>query len=338
MEERVKIQNVKSPKYLKCQKIIKNLCVLSAKGGSASGMMCSLWQNTKKRMKNKIKKQIIFSLKIIITILILFFISKKIDFYQLQKSFFQITFSTILIIFFTTFIKLFIQYNNWGKYLHLNSDYVPKKYEILKSYFVGMALHFLLPAGLGLFGKMYFVNNKKRATAISVGVERIFVTWKNLFFASFAAIFFFQSINLFLKIIIFVFVTLLPFLFYLFGFLTKNQKIKLYFDNYLKIVPRIITMQIIFVFISLYQYFLILKTFVDIKFFDVIISVPIVHFSHIIPISFSGFGLREIFAMNVFSKFGISIEAAITTTLTIFFVNSVLPALVGLYLLLKAKR
>ena len=48
MEERVKIQNVKSPKYLKCQKIIKNLCVLSAKGGSASGMMCSLWQKNKK--------------------------------------------------------------------------------------------------------------------------------------------------------------------------------------------------------------------------------------------------------------------------------------------------
>ena len=289
-------------------------------------------------MRNNTKKRIICFLKIVITILILFFISKKINIHQLQKSFSEIALLTIVIIILTTLIKLFIQYNNWEKYLKLNSDYIPQKYEVLKSFFIGMSFHFFLPAGLGLFGKMYFVNNTKRATTVSVGVERIFVTWKNLFFASFAAIFFFQSINIFLKIIIFVFVTSLPFLLYLFNYLTKNQKIKSYFDNYLKIVPRIIIMQIIFVFISFYQYFLILKTFSSMKFFDVVISVPIVHFSHIIPISFSGFGLREMFAMNVFSKYNISTEAAITTTLTIFIINSVLPALVGLYFLIKSKQ
>ena len=97
-------------------------------------------------------------------------------------------------------------------------------------------------------------------------------------------------------------------------------------------------MQIIFTFISFFQYYIILKNFAKISFFDVMISVPLVHISHILPVSFSGFGMREIFAIEVFSRFNINPEAAVTTTLMIFFMNSVLPAFVGAYLLLRANK
>ena len=152
-------------------------------------------------MTKKNQKKVIFVIKISVTIIIIFLISKKVDFLQLIRDFQHISLLTVLIIFSTTLIKLFIQFNNWGKYLHINPDYHPQKNEVLKSYFIGMALHFILPAGLGFFGKVYFVNNRKSATAASVGIERIFVTWKNLFFASFAAIFFFQLLIYFLKLL-----------------------------------------------------------------------------------------------------------------------------------------
>lgn len=142
-------------------------------------------------LTSKKTKQVLFLIKLVITALILWFIFKKINFQTLFENLREISFASFSIIIFTTLIKLSIQYSNWVNYLHLNSEYHPVRFEMLKSFFIGMSLHFLLPAGLGLFGKMFFVNNKKSATSVSVGVERIFVTWKNVFFAAFASIFYF---------------------------------------------------------------------------------------------------------------------------------------------------
>lgn len=77
-------------------------------------------------------KTIIIILKIIITALILYFIFKKIQFDQLIADFLTIKLWVILLIIITTIIKLFIQAYNWGKYLKMNSDYTPEKYEVLK--------------------------------------------------------------------------------------------------------------------------------------------------------------------------------------------------------------
>ncbi len=283
-------------------------------------------------------KTIIIILKIIITALILYFIFKKIQFDQLIADFLTIKLWVILLIIITTIIKLFIQAYNWGKYLKMNSDYTPEKYEVLKSYFVGLALRFVGPGGIGVVGKIYFVNNKKKATLASIGVERIFLTWKNIFFAAFAAIFFFTNINMIIKVAVLIAVIFLPFIIYLFSFLTKNENIQSYSLNYLKKTPEIMLAQIIFVFITFYQYFILLRNFVDISFFKIMISVPLIHISHIIPLSFNGFGLRETFAIEVFSKYGISPELAVTATFLIFFFNSVVPAIIGVYYIFRIKH
>jgi len=283
-------------------------------------------------------KIIIIILKIIITALILYFIFKKIQFDQLITDFLTIKLWIILLIIITTIIKLLIQAYNWGKYLKLNSDYTPEKYEVLKSYFVGLALRFVGPGGIGVVGKIYFVNNKKKATLASIGVERMFLTWKNLFFAAFAAIFYFSNINMLIKVTVFIAVIFLPFIIYVCSFFTKNENIHSYLLNYLKRTPGIMLAQIIFVLITFYQYFILLRNFVDISFFKIMISVPLIHISHIIPLSFNGFGLRETFAIEVFSKYGISPELAVTATFLIFFFNSVVPALIGVYYIIRIKH
>ena len=109
-------------------------------------------------------------------------------------------------------------------------------------------------------------------------------------------------------------------------------------NTFLVFNPNFWLLSVIFTFISFFQYYVILKDFAKISFFEVMISVPLVHVSHILPVSFSGFGMREIFAIEVFSRFNINPEAAVTTTLMIFFMNSVLPAFVGAYLLIRANK
>ena len=141
-----------------------------------------------------------------------------------------------------------------------------------------------------------------------------------------------------IKVTVLVAVIFLPFIIYLFSFFTKNENIQLYLLNYLKRTPGIMIAQIIFVLITFYQYFILLRNFVDLSFFKIMISVPLIHISHIIPLSFNGFGLRETFAIEVFSKYGIGAELAVTATFLIFFFNSVLPALIGLYYIFRIKH
>ena len=299
------------------------------------------WQNGSGKINMEIIKKnrtkIIVAVKLIITLLVLYFISRKIDFNLLFANFIKISFLSFILVVFTTLVKLTIQYSNWRDYLKLNPHNKSPHIEIIKSFFIGMSLHFLLPAGVGQFGKVYFVSNKKSATVFSVGIERIFITWKNLFFAAVAGIFYFDEINLWLKLVITVIIFFSPYLIYLISYISKSKSFISYLKNYRSIVPQVIGKQIIFTLISLLQYYIILNNFTKISFFSIFKSVPLIHLSHIIPVSFSGFGIREFFALKVFAEFNITPEVAVCTTLFIFIVNTVLPALVGEYFLLKER-
>lgn len=302
-------------------------------------MVCYQTGSGKNKMKmlQKNRTRIITFIKLFVTVLVLYFISRKIDFSLLFANFIEVSFLSILLLVLTTLIKLLIQYSNWRDYLKLNPKNDSSHVEIIKSFFIGMSLHFLLPAGVGQFGKVYFVNNKKSATVFSVGIERIFITWKNIFFAAVAGIFYFDHINLVLKLFIVVIIFFSPYLIYLVSYILKNKSFKSYLKNYKSIVPQVVVKQIVFTFISLLQYYIILNNFLKISFFSIFKSVPLIHLSHIIPVSFSGFGVREFFALKVFAKFNITPEVAVCTTLIIFIINSVLPALVGEYFLIKEK-
>ena len=289
-------------------------------------------------MENIIKRRILFFIKIVITAIILYFILRKINFYLLIQNFSSIGFSTVILLILTTCIKLYTQYFNWGKLLKLNPDYKPQRAEIIKSYFIGDALRFLIPGGYGTFGKIYFVNNLKKATAFSIGIEKFFQIWINLFFASFASIFYFRNINIFLKLIIFILILLMPFLLYFFSKTIMKNKIKIFSKYYLKTTPQIIVMQIIHNFITFFQYFIILKSFVTISFLMVCIAVSLILVANIIPITYAGLGLRETFAIQVLSKFNISPEIAVAASLIIFFINLVLPAFAGLIFIIQSKK
>lgn len=289
-------------------------------------------------MQKLVKNKLIYFLKIIITITILFFIFRKIDFYQLINTFKNIGITTVILILLIAVIKIFIEYKNWGHYLKINPDYIPQNSEIFRSLMIGHALRFLIPGGHGVVGKMYFVNNRKMLTFMSVGVEKFFQIWINLLYASFAAIFYFRHTQLFWMICLFILILSLPLLIYLIKHLHKKQSVEIYFKKYLKIVPRICSMQGIYMALTIFQYFLLLNNFLRFHIFSAIISIPLILFANVIPITYAGLGLREQFAMEVLSKYHISSEIAITASLTIFILNSVLPALLGLYFIIRKSK
>ncbi len=289
-------------------------------------------------MEKLIRNRYFYFIKIIITTVILYFIFRKIDFQVLFHSFRQIRISIIAVMLITTAVKIFIEYKNWGHYLTINPEYKPKPSEIFKSHMIGHSLSLLIPGGLGAAGKVFFIENSKSHTFMSLGVEKFFQIWINLLFASFAAIFYFRKINISIPIAVFILVIFLPLFIYWIKHLYRVKSIEKYFMEYIRILPYISLMQITYMFLTIFQYFILVNAFLRFHIFSAIISIPLILSSNLIPITYAGLGLREKFAIEVFSKYTISAEISVTVTLTIFLFNSVLPAIVGLVLFLRKKK
>jgi glycosyltransferase 2 family protein len=60
--------------------------------------------------------------------------------------------------------------------------------------------------------------------------------------------------------------------------------------------------------------------------------------SNSIPITISGLGLREGFAIHFLKDFGFGAEQAVAATLSVFLMHDVIPALVGAIVLLRARK
>jgi hypothetical protein len=289
-------------------------------------------------MNKILKNRFFFVLKIAVTIVILYFIFRRIDINQLKSSFSEISWVTILAILLTAAIKIFIEILNWASYLKINPQYESNTKEIIRSHMIGHSLRFLLPGGHAVWAKMYFVNNKKILSVMSMGLERFFHIWINLLFAAFASIFYFRKLNITIPVTAFVVVLCFPLIIYLFKNLKSADKLDIYFRKYLRTLPRIAFFQSLYMALTIFQYFILLNNFLPFHIFSAIISIPLILFANLIPITYAGLGLREKFAIGVLAKYQIGSEIAVAVALTVFLFNSVLPALAGLFFFINQKR
>ena len=79
------------------------------------------------------------------------------------------------------------------------------------------------------------------------------------------------------------------------------------------------------------QYYLLLNKVNDISFLNTVHTVIYLWAAGVIPISISGLGVREGLAVYFFSTHGIPNAYAIATSLFLFVVNQIIPALAGIY-------
>lgn len=289
-------------------------------------------------MQKILKNRFIFFIKIILAFVILYFIFKRIDYHSVLDNISKIKTSTLIILFLVALIKVVIQIVNWEKYLRINPEYKPQTKEIISSYFIGDALRFLVPGGYGTIGKMYFVNNHKKDTFISMGVEKFLQIWITLSFAVFASIFYFKEINLAIKLIITAIVWFSPLLLSLLSSIPKLHMIHKYSFEYNKYIPAIMGRQILYMVLTIIQYYVIMTNLVSINFFNVFVAVPLILSANILPITYAGLGIRETFAIEVLHKYGVRASISITCSLIIFAVNNILPALIGVYFIITRKR
>ena len=288
-------------------------------------------------MKSKPGKALGYVFKLALSLLILILIFRRIDSARASELIVQMPAVLLMQVFLLSVLRHFVQLNNWRCSLHLNPLYVNKPRELLASYLIALPLRFLLPGGHASFGKIFYVSNSSRwASLISTTTERLFMTWSTWTFAAIAAFWHYPALNPDLRTALVIFCAFMP----LYAALIIGCKAKWqqYHVAYVQQAPRMMLLQVANTLLMYLQYHLILNHLGSIALKETWIGMSLTNVSNSIPITISGLGLREGFAIHFLKDFNFSAEQAVAATLCVFLVHDVIPALVGAVVLLRAKK
>jgi uncharacterized membrane protein YbhN (UPF0104 family) len=191
-----------------------------------------------------------------------------------------------------------------------------------------------MPGGYATFGKVIYVApDRKKETFYSIVIEKFFLTWTVLFFASWSFIVFYQKWAI-SYVLIAIFISLLPFILPL---LMRRYVSREILENYYRSVFFIIMTQLLYTIMTFIQYYILLSAFSEhsLSFMSVSLIISMILLANIIPITYSGLGLREAASALLLPTIGIPVEIAVGTSLIIFLINAVIPALPGIYFIAK---
>ncbi len=286
---------------------------------------------------NSKQKKFFFFFKILISILILYFIFKKVQWNTFKSTIGQFRLKVLLELIAIELVRIIFQIINWRNGLKISQ--IKSHFSLtLKTYFLGSAFRFIVPGGHGIYGTVfYFRNNKIKATA-AITLVRFFQTW-SIFLFSLVGLYFYKF-SYFLLVIIFAILFFLPIVIpqIVMWLSIFPKEITLNFKaTYDKLVLSMIFFQIMSIIMFVFEYFVLLRNFYKINFIKVFIGTPMILLAQTIPISYSGLGISEGFAIKVLSRFSIDSNVAVASSLLIFLVSSVIPGLVGLIIFLKKR-
>ena len=171
------------------------------------------------------KKRIIFILKLLLSLIIFYLILRDINIHLLVENFNKLSIGVILLLIVATIVKKILQMWNWQRFLIIDPEYKPTRQRVISTFFIGEALRFLLPGGYGIVGKIYFIDNSKRNSFLSIGLEKFFQIWTSLALACIAGFFYFENIALWIRISLNIVVLLLPFFLVLIRHFVKHESI-----------------------------------------------------------------------------------------------------------------
>ena len=282
-------------------------------------------------------KTLLYILKLLITAFILWIVFKDINLRELLHSMLRLPVWMFLVLCAGSFLRHWAQLRNWRHALSLNPSYIMNDKDVLRSYLIGLPLRFAVPGGPASLGKVFWVDNSSHmASVLAFGIERGFLTWATWSFASGAALYYYTAIPLWVRMIVFLLCLTAPF--WGIPILKAWPKGRAALPAYQKLFPRMALLQVGAALIAYSQYWLILNTHLRISWPQSLKLMALTNFSNSIPITLAGLGLRESFAVHFLDSAGFSAAQAISTTLSLFVIQDIIPALIGLGVFLTRKK
>lgn len=271
------------------------------------------------------KRWILFILKITTGFAIVAWILMQVDREKFISYFLNLKVWDLLIIIILSLVSLWLQYLRW-KYLLVQYSNSFEKQDLVPSFFAGFTFRLMIPGGHAELSKVFLLPGRKRGKIMAFGMERIFQTvLKIIMSLAFLPVFFPQYFWMCTGIIVLSVAgyLLLPKIPILKEYAEKETP---YHKTFLMTTIYSIGVYMIMVF----QYHILIVENYQIGIMATGFTVIYLWSAGIIPVSISGLGIREGLAVYFFSFYGVPAAYALATSLFLFVLNAIAPAIAGI--------
>ena len=277
-------------------------------------------------MEKVVKQRIIYFLQIGIGISLVIWILSQVQQEKFIDYFKNISILNLVFILLLSSAGLIVQFWRW-RYLVGQYSTSYQLADILPSFFSGFAFRLLIPGGHAEFSKIFLLPGKKRGKVLAFGMEKIFQTLIKILallivipmtFANYTIL---CIAGIIVLIAGYIFLPKLPILSYM------QEKDA----NYHRLFAmNLFCSAAVFLIMSL-QYYILLNQVQPLTVGAILQSVVYLWSAGMVPISISGLGVREGLAVFFLKQYGVFPAYAVATSLFLFTINTIIPALIGVY-------
>jgi len=287
-------------------------------------------------MKTVIKERLLFLLKYLIGLVLLGWILARIDRRQMIEALTGISLPVFISILLLTVINLAAQFARW-KYLLENHSSHYQAQDILPSFFAGFAFRLMIPGGHAEITKIYLLPGKKNGKVFAFGIEKYFQTFIKVVLVLITLPLVFPNLRMYLWGL----ALLVAGSYFLLQVILKRsffQRLQEREVHYPRIFLRTLVFSLaVFVCLTM-QYHLLLNEIHAIRIGSTALVVIFIWSAGLLPISVSGLGVRENLAVFFLAQYGIPGYTAVGISLLVFFLNSIVPALAGIYFIMARRH
>jgi hypothetical protein len=279
------------------------------------------------------KQKLFYLFKLLVGIILVVWILQQVDQQDFTEYFRHIGIIEMAIVCVLAVLSLIIQYERW-KYLVENYSAEFEEKDIFPSFLAGFTLRLMIPGGHAEWSKAFLMSGRKRGKVLAVGMEKVLQTMFKVILIGAVLPFSFPGYTVPGILIIITSVTL----YYLLPRFVLVQNLmerevnthRLFFISSLQSTGILI--------LSAGQYFILLRQDYLLSFLDSLHATIYLWAAGIFPLSISGLGIREGLAIYFFRKAGVVSADAVATSLFLFAINAIIPALVGIYYLYRNRE
>lgn len=281
-------------------------------------------------MKELVKQRLLYFFKIAVGLSLVIVILSRVDSQKVVEYFSSLHISLLGMITVLSLISLIIQFLRWRYLVHSNSESFDIR-DVLPAFLAGFAFRLMVPGGHAEISKIFLMPGRKRGKAIAFGIEKFFQTYIKilLIFAVLPLTFSnYKWVSLSVVTGMLIFFIIFPRLKWL-----KMAQEKTVNNYKLFGVTFLYSMGIFAVMVL--QYWLLLNTVHEISLTETAHVIVYIWGAGVVPISISGLGIREGLAVYFLKFYGFPPAYAVSTSLFLFFLNIIIPALAGVYFIYK---
>jgi len=281
-------------------------------------------------MKAILKQRLIYFLQISVGITLVSWIILQVDREKFVDYFSSLSLLNLLMILLLGALSLVLQFHRWRYLIDQYSVDFERK-DLLPSFLAGFSFRLIIPGGPAEFSKIFIMSGRKRGKAMAFAMERVFLT-----FIKVAAILIVLPLTFHAYIVYYVIIFMATLIIYFLLPripLLKELREKDNNYHYVFIVNALFSLGILLI-MSL-QYYILLNQVAPISFPATLHTTVYLWSAGIVPISISGLGVREGLAVYFFRYYGVAPAYAVATSLFLFTINAIVPALAGVFYIYK---